>query len=191
MKVQIEIGKLKAARIFASKEETRYYLCGVYFEMKGSLVNLVATDGHRLIRIPTFLENPEQFEDMKDVKFIIPNALIDRIKTVRGLTHCDISICDKIITINYDHADFKAEEIDGTFPAYERVIPKIPKKHVGTTEIGFNPKYLADFAKVNEALGHRSAGVRMTLITDSDPAIITMGGGNRDLYLGVLMPMRV
>lgn len=206
--MQIELGKLKAANVFASKEETRYYLNGVFFEIVNGEAALVATDGHRLIKIPVKASGEDQ-------KVIIPRQLIDKIKPVRGVEMCDFLFSSSgAIEIEYDGNTYKGEAIDGTFPDYRRVIPdqkaeiaaeqrrraklkaaerskKYAEDH-DVFEVGFNPTLLADFAKINAFLGFKNSGVRMTLTHDAKaPVVITMGGTNRDQYLGVLMPMRV
>ena len=210
MQFKIELGKLQAANLFASKEETRYYLNGVLFEINGGKLHLISTDGHRLIKIPVEIEGKKKPEDMK---FIIPSSLIAKIKKARGADTVELSINKDEITIAYDGGTFTDKAIDGTFPDYTRVIPdqeaavknekdrrkKLAQKVAAAEfaqggdvfEIGFNPKYLADFAKVNELLGFKGSGVRLNAMDASSPVVVTMGGGMRDQYLAVLMPMRV
>lgn len=210
MQFKIELGKLQAANLFASKEETRYYLNGVFFEINGGKLHLISTDGHRLIKIPVEIEGKKKPEDMK---FIIPSSLIAKIKKARGADTVELTIQKDEITISYDGGTFTDKAIDGTFPDYTRVIPdqdatvkteqarrkKLAQKvaaaefaqSAGVFEIGFNPKYLADFAKVNELLGFKGSGVRLSATDEKSPVLVTMGGGMRDQYLAVLMPMRV
>lgn len=207
--MQIELKKLKAANLFASKEETRYYLNGVLFEIENKQGHVVATDGHRLIKIPL----QERGHKIKgdDQKVIIPRDMIDKIKPVRGVEKCDLLFSGSgAIEIEYDGTTYKGQAVDGTFPDYRRVIPdqeadaktkeaarkKMTKAQLEDEctdifEIGFNPKFLADFAKVNETLGFKGAGVRLKTTSPQSPTIITMGGGMVDQYLAVLMPMRV
>ncbi len=207
--MQIELKKLKAANLFASKEETRYYLNGVLFEIENKQGFLVAIDGHRLIKIP--MQEAGHKIKGDDQKFIIPREMLDRIKLVRGVEMCDLLFSSTgAITIEYDGTTYTGQAIDGTFPDYRRVIPDhegyaekreaqlkkmakegLLKDAVSIFNIGFNPKYLADFAKVNEILGHKGAGVRLEAQDCNSPTIITMGGANRDQYLAVLMPLRV
>jgi hypothetical protein len=42
------VGALKAARMFASTDETRMHMCCVHVEATGSALRIVATDGHTL-----------------------------------------------------------------------------------------------------------------------------------------------
>ena len=207
--MQIELKKLKAANLFASKEETRYYLNGVLFEIENKQGHVVATDGHRLIKIPL----QERGHKIKgdDQKVIIPREMIDKIKLVRGVEMCDLLFSSTgAIEIEYDGTTYKCQAVDGTFPDYKRVIPdqdadaktkqaarkRMTKAQMEADakdifEVGFNPKFLADFAKLNETLGYKGAGVRLKTTDSQSPAIITMGGGMADQYLAVLMPMRV
>jgi hypothetical protein len=192
MKVSVKIDSLLAANLFASKEATRHYLNGVYLEDKGSCLNLVATDGHRLIKIPEWMEDDTREPDFS---FIIPSGLLKQIKRIKGLTHCDLEYDDetKMITISYNDNKYAGYAVNGTFPPYECLIPELPKNHHGTTQISFNPKYLAEFAKINELMGHKDCGIKMTIIDNANPTIITMGGNASvsEKYLALLMPTRV
>jgi hypothetical protein len=46
--ITINVNFLKAALLFASDEETRYYLKGVHLLRRGDHLRITATDGHRL-----------------------------------------------------------------------------------------------------------------------------------------------
>lgn len=189
MKITMHLNTIKACRLFASEEKTRYYLGGVFFEaIKGS-VNLVATDGHRLIK---FLETSE-FEG-EDVSFIIPSGLIDKIKYQRGEEMIELEFDAGKIVVGYNGDTFKMDAIDGTYPDYHRVIPTVPEdeKREVVKEIGFQPKFLGDFEKVNKLIGRKGAGIRIEMIDSSAPVTITCGGiEEASPYLAVLMPMRV
>lgn len=200
----IELNKLRAANVCASKEETRYYLNGVLFEIVNGEGALVATDGHRLVKIPVKCKGADQ-------SVIIPSSLINKIKPVRGVDQCNFLFSSTgAIEIEYDGTTFTDKAIDGTFPDYRRCIPdhesdaktkkqareklnkaELEKEVIDIFEIGFNPRYLADFAKINDILGFKNAGVKMRMTDKITPVIITMGGATKNEYTGVLMPLRV
>lgn len=109
---ELDIAALFAPVSFAiSTEETRYYLNGVFF--KGGQSEAVATDGHRLGRHI----GPElpAFEGI-----IVPR------KTVGLLPKGDVQVAvsQRKIRIVSDDVRITSKLIDGTFPDYERVIPK-------------------------------------------------------------------
>jgi DNA polymerase III sliding clamp (beta) subunit (PCNA family) len=183
----VPIQKLKAVNVFSSKEEVRYYLNGVYVDIDESVCTMVATDGHRLIKID---HHDESYEGDK-FKGIIPRQIIDKIKITRGMDDALIHVAESgKITIEYDGDSFSGELVDGTYPDYTRVIPKVPKNNKGAAQMGFNPKYLADFEKINSILGYKTSGIKMIITGEREPVIITRDGGISE-YFAVLMPLRV
>lgn len=192
MKVSIKISPLIAANLFASKDGVYRRMNGVYLEDNGASLNLVATDGNRLIIIPEWMEDGDREPEFS---FTIPSGLLTQIKILKGITHCDLEYDNetKMITIIYNHNKYTGFAIDETFPDYTRSIPKSPDKedNHGVTEICFNPKYLGDFAKINRLLGHKEQGIKMTMVGSRDPTVITMGGELSEKYLALLMPMKL
>lgn len=113
-------------RFAISTEETRYYLNGIYLHTanneNGPCLRAVATDGHRLAQSDQ--ELPEGAEDMAGV--IIPRKTI---LELRRLLESDdevveISVSEAKIRFSLGRAILTSKVIDGTFPDYERVIPK-------------------------------------------------------------------
>jgi DNA polymerase-3 subunit beta len=99
-----------------SKEETRYYLCGICVSHEG----LIATDGHRLhmIKMDTGIKEPVIIRDSA-IKYAVKEKG-DIIITLYD-NGCRIQAGDNVIESRY---------IDGTFPDYRRVIPDRPHKTV-------------------------------------------------------------
>ncbi|KIQ05052.1 DNA polymerase III subunit beta [Agrobacterium tumefaciens] len=109
---EIDLATLFAPVSFAiSTEETRYYLNGVFF--KGGKSEAVATDGHRLGRH----YGPElpAFEGV-----IVPRKTVGLLP--KGKVH--VSVSPQKIRIVSDDVRITSKLIDGTFPDYDRVIPK-------------------------------------------------------------------
>ena len=113
-------------RFAISTEETRYYLNGIYLhpaENDGvAVLRAVATDGHRLARFEMPL--PEGAKDMPGV--IIPRKAINEIRKLieEAGDAITISVSDNKMKFTFDHIHLTTKLIDGTFPDYERVIPK-------------------------------------------------------------------
>ncbi len=113
-------------RFAVSTEETRYYLNGIYLhaaESEGTKVlRAVATDGHRLARVEEPL--PEGAETMPGV--IIPRKTVNELRKlideVNG--NVEIALSDTRIQFKVDQILRTSKLIDGTFPEYERVIPR-------------------------------------------------------------------
>lgn len=127
-----------------SKEETRYYLNGVYFDKD----TIVATDGHRLHSFAHDIqwgrdEPPKKKRLTKSRKkaapaeepkpevvtgCILPKkacALMIELMKETKAKECSIAFHDNLtFTINIGEAVLEGKLIDGTFPAWRRVVPK-------------------------------------------------------------------
>lgn len=95
-----------------STEETRYYLNGIFFRGGADSV-AVATDGHRLSR-----HKGPALPDFEGI--IVPRKVIGLLP--KGA--CNVSISANKIRIKTADMDLVSKLIDGTFPDYQRVIPK-------------------------------------------------------------------
>ena len=113
-------------RFAISTEETRYYLNGIYLHAAESegvkVLRAVATDGHRLARIEEPL--PEGAAGMPGV--IIPRKTVNELRKLAEETQDEIAIrlSDTKIRFDIGTAQLTSKLIDGTFPEYERVIPR-------------------------------------------------------------------
>lgn len=111
---ELDIAALFAPCVHAiSNEETRYYLNGVYFASTGETAVAVATDGHRLVKHTT--GNLPRFSGI-----IVPR------KTVGLLPKggVQVAVSDSKIRLRQGDLVIVSKLIDGTFPDYERVIPR-------------------------------------------------------------------
>ena len=111
-------------------EDTRYFLNGALFVLKGDEMNLVATDGHRLALV-TVTRDAKGSKDEEN-KAILPKKTLGELGRLlmegdgdvgyeRGENHLFFTAGDRLLI---------SRMIDGQFPAYERVIPKGNDKHI-------------------------------------------------------------
>jgi DNA polymerase-3 subunit beta len=113
-------------RFAISTEETRYYLNGIYIhatESEGQpVLRAVATDGHRLARVE--LPLPEGAKAMPGV--IIPRKTVNEIRKLAEETRDEIVVrlSDTKVQFALGTVTLTSKLIDGTFPEYERVIPR-------------------------------------------------------------------
>jgi len=113
-------------RFAISTEETRYYLNGIYLhatEANGAKVlRAVATDGHRLARVEEPL--PEGAEGMPGV--IVPRKTVAELRKLaeEATDEIELRLSDTKLQIRIGTVTLTSKLIDGTFPDYERVIPK-------------------------------------------------------------------
>ncbi len=122
-----------------STEETRYYLNGVYVhgaDADGApVLRAVATDGHRLARVDS--ERPDGAGDMPGV--IVPRKTVGELRKlvdeIDGAVRVELS--DAKIRFAFDTVVLTSKLIDGTFPDYERVIPRDNDKTLEMETAGF------------------------------------------------------
>jgi len=119
-------GLIDRTRFAISTEETRYYLNGIYLHAAESdgvrVLRAVATDGHRLARVEEPL--PEGAGSMPGV--IIPRKTIAELrKLLEEMSgNVEVGLSDTRIQFHVDAVMLTSKLIDGTFPEYERVIPR-------------------------------------------------------------------
>ncbi|MCT4655498.1 MAG: DNA polymerase III subunit beta [Cohaesibacter sp.] len=123
----MDIKKLIDHTQFAiSTEETRYYLNGIYvhtLDMDGTtLLRAVATDGHRLAQAQ--LPAPAGSAGMPGI--IIPRKTVSEVQKLIEDPESAIAIelSEAKIRMRIGSVVLTSKLIDGTFPDYERVIPK-------------------------------------------------------------------
>ena len=136
MKAVDWIGVLDAVSPCISTDETRYFLNGVYFhEVDGKWV-AVATDGHRMMLVKTNAEAPE------GVSVIVPRKTIAMLRQKLGKVPVDTVVAmelhgtpDHKLQWKFEDLVIRSKSIDGTFPDYDRVIPKPASEGGRTIEI--------------------------------------------------------
>lgn len=148
-------------RFAISTEETRYYLNGIYIHAADSdgvqVLRAVATDGHRLARFEMPL--PEGAKDMPGV--IIPRKAVAEVRKLIDEAGADIqvSLSENKMCFSFDHVALTTKLIDGTFPDYERVIPKNNDK-----VLEVNPALFASAVdRVSTISSEKSRAVKLTL----------------------------
>ena len=113
-------------RFAISTEETRYYLNGIHLhamEAEGaSLLRAVATDGHRLALSETAM--PDGASGMPAV--IVPRKTVQEVRRLvdDADDEVEVSVSESKIRFQIGGATLTSKLIDGSFPDYERVIPR-------------------------------------------------------------------
>jgi DNA polymerase-3 subunit beta len=161
---QILRGLIDRTRFAISTEETRYYLNGIFLHAtaggEGQMLRAVATDGHRLARVEV---------DVPDGAAGMPGVIIPR-KTVAELRklideesgEVEIGLSDTRIQFRAGHVTLTSKLIDGTFPEYERVIPKDNDKVLRVGVRDFSDAV----GRVAAISSERSRPIKMTLSQD-------------------------
>jgi len=115
-------------------EDTRYFLNGALFILRGDSMSLVSTDGHRLalVTVPRDKGKGKAPRSDEEVRVILPRKTLlelgrllteadGDIQYERGENHLFFDIGGRLLI---------SRMIDGQFPAFERVIPKNNDKRV-------------------------------------------------------------
>lgn len=147
-------------RFAMSTEETRYYLNGIYLHAADKdgvqVLRAVATDGHRLARFEMPL--PEGAADMPGI--ILPRKAVAEIRKLveEAGDSIKIELSESKIRFSFDHIVLTSKLIDGTFPDYQRVIPKGNDKIVEV-----NPKaFSSAIDRVSTISDGKSRAVKIT-----------------------------
>lgn len=114
---------IKETAFSASSDDTRHILTGVYLCIEKEIMELVATDGHRLARSVSQLEN----EAEKNIKVIIPSKVLielSRLLSSTGDIPVHISLSKNEIIFSFGNQILTSKLIDGQFPDYKSIIPK-------------------------------------------------------------------
>lgn len=148
MKITVNLRHLKAAALFSSKRDVRYYLMGVYVDTAAR--TLVATDGNAC-----YIGKPGEAvtalsEDAHSV--ILPNDFVGFIlkqKTV--YENVVITVADSKASCDIHGAAMSMAVIDGKFPDWRRIYPGTLTNEAGL----YQPLIWAQIVKASQALGDR------------------------------------
>ncbi len=157
-------GLIDRTRFAISTEETRYYLNGIFLHAAdgedGRVLRAVATDGHRLARVEEPL--PDGAGSMPGV--IVPRKTVAELRKLLDEAQGDVecALSDTRIQFTVGNVTLTSKLIDGTFPEYERVIPRDNEK-----SLRVNKKDFAEaVARVAAISSERSRPVKMSLARD-------------------------
>jgi len=125
----------------ASQDETRYNLNGVYFEPPSSPegpLTMVATDGHRLVRVERTFGGAADFKLRGPV--ILPRKGLSELKRVlegsgdvsgdSGPQMVELGFHDNHAVVRKGSTVLGMRLVEGQFPDYKQVIPKLADKIV-------------------------------------------------------------
>ncbi len=125
------LGEMIKKTIFSvSQDETRYVLCGIYFQVAKGKLTMVSTDGRRL----SFISKEIGVDKKKEAKVIIPTKAVNELNRIlaqfetRGeaeeVGKVKVSIEENQIGFVIDDTILISRLIEGHFPNYEQVIPR-------------------------------------------------------------------
>jgi hypothetical protein len=186
--ITLNVSFLKAALLFASDEETRYYLKGVHLLRRADHLRITATDGHRLFCAMQTLDEPGD-----DFNIILPRDGLKKALTglPRGFDLIPLDLeWQSTVTLNPVKRatlnDVSMAPIDGTFPTIERVVPDAGS--ITGETASFNPLYLADIGKAAKILCGNANGFHLGH-NGGSPALVSFDAAAGAAF-AVVMPHR-
>jgi DNA polymerase III subunit beta len=147
-----------------STEETRYYLNGIFFHVvgdgAGARLRAVATDGHRLAKAE--LDAPEGSAGMPGL--IVPRKTVGEVQKLLDPPDAEVavSLSDTKVRFAIGRLVLTSKLIDGTFPDYERVIPKANDKELKVDKADFERAV----DRVSTVSSDRGRAVKLSLSED-------------------------
>ena len=138
-----------------AQQDVRYYLNGLYLEILGGRLRVVATDGHRLA-----LATAPALVEAADTGVIIPRkGVLELSRLLDGSAPLELAIGTNHIRAANEQFTFTSKLVDGKFPDYERVIPKNADKSV----IGERGELKQAFTRTAILSNEKYRGVRLKL----------------------------
>ena len=110
-----------------SKDDTRYVLNGLLFEIKGDKISVVATDGRRMAVVHKKLPK----KTLVDREVIIPTKTTQEVKRLLGEDgEVKVQFSDNQVLFSLPGCFVISRLIEGEFPNYKKVIPEKTAKEV-------------------------------------------------------------
>jgi len=166
---------------FKSKDDSRYYLQGVYITPATEGVYLIATCGHKLAlwhdKTGTIEGKPQIIRVDKN---LISSLKKDKITENIQITENEIALVDINQINKSSFNELSGFFIEGAFPDWKRTFPT--ENPSAIPSISVNAKYMTEFA-----LGERTtASVNFTFYGEKSPVLIR--NYKFPEFLGLLMP---
>jgi DNA polymerase-3 subunit beta len=109
-----------------AQQDVRYYLNGMLLEIAENMLRVVATDGHRLAmnQATIHIEHPHRMQVILPYK-----AVMELMRLIKGGDHVlNVHVGFHHIRIFSEEFVFTSKLVEGRFPDYQRVIPKMGDK---------------------------------------------------------------
>ena len=182
--MQVNLKYLQSlAKHIAPKSDVRYYLNGVLFEVTEAGRFYVATDGHKLVAIREERQPGDTIGE-----WIIPREVILGIKIQKAgrnpVEYADLETEGAKAKIDYCGTGTVFAFVDGKFPDWRRVIPRMPTGEVAQ----YNPDYLVNVRDCAAAAVGTGKNAGLYLLHNGNSAGLYQPG-NPD-FIGIVMPLR-
>jgi len=181
--MQVNLKTLQAlAKHIAPKNDIRYYLNAVQFEVTDTGRFYVSTDGHKLVAIREARQDGDT-----NGEYLIPREVILGIKLSKrpAIDTAEFNQENGKASLTYCGTETRFGLVDGKFPEWRRVIPSKTSGEIAQ----FNPDYMTairDCAAATVGIGKYSG---LTMLHNGNSAALYQC--NDVNFIGVIMPLRI
>ncbi len=110
---------IKKTSFAVSSDDLRPAMMGVYFEIGKEDSRIVATDGHRLVRLVR-----SDISSSSETSFIVPEKALNLVAKALDEKKCDMAVTDEHVRFHSGNTMVITRLINEQYPKYESVIPK-------------------------------------------------------------------
>lgn len=148
MKVNVKVGHIQALLLTAAKKDIRYYLNGIFFEVRDGVLFMVGTDGYRLGYIR------QDAKGLHDHSVIVKrDGLETLVKGLKAYEEVQIDLEDlSVVLPNQASLGGLLQKEAGAYTNWRAVIPRADKA-VDADQASLNTAYVSDLTKVAVWLG--------------------------------------
>ena len=148
---------MKRSVTFVADDEMRPVMCGVFFEQTKEALNIVASDGHMLVRNAEKVDNfTGSFIMSKKVARLLP-------KTLTGSDDIKVEFGERLASFEQGPVSLVFRTIEGRYPNYMKVIPENPPHHLTADRLSM----LAAMRNVANFTTEKSRQVKMHIGNDN------------------------
>ncbi len=172
-KVEALTDMIDRTQFAVSTDATRYHMNGVFFEhLESGLMRMTATDGHRL----SFVDH-EVFLKMPELKrgVIIPKKGLGEFRKLLGESPSSVGLAFErgYVFAKFDSAYLFIRLIDGEYPPYQQVVPKVVDRTVKIDREAFN----SALKRVSLLAHEKSRAVKLAI----QSGLLTISSSNPDM----------
>lgn len=200
LSMTFDAGHINAALCAVSKEETRYYLRGVFIDARGFIA---ATNGH--IAFAARATDALRLASVEPILpggvpgIIVPTEALTQAAKGKGATYVIERDAGGLYWLQCGAVRVHFKPIDGSFPEWQRIIPEAPETE---NAAHYDPAYIAALGNMAKALRNGKKGEASLFHihqSGENPALVTFPKeltdrackpGARTDCCAVLMPMR-
>lgn len=156
MKIRLDshsfVSAIKAALLFAAKNDIRYYLNGVHLVSCDGGFYIESTDGHKAMRVKVDRELPREVDVILPLDLCVAITKIRIPKKDRGINILDLVIDGISIEVCHGDALYTGVLVGGRFPDLPRIMVKPTSESF--EDRGINTEYLIKAGKAMSILAN-------------------------------------